>query len=65
MTGTKLFRIQQKTMEILDEHKKTKKIRPCDLNWVSESWDMYVYLCEDICNCKQCYGTVICMTQFL
>ena len=32
MTDTMLFRIQQKTMEILDDLKKTKKIRPCDLN---------------------------------
>jgi hypothetical protein len=61
MTGTKLFRIQQKSMEILDELKKTKKIRPCDLNRVSESWNMYVYLCVDIWNCRQCYGTVIFM----
>jgi hypothetical protein len=58
MTGTMLFRIQQKTMEILDELKKTKKISPCDLNYVSESQNMYVYLCVDICNCKQCYDTV-------
>ena len=54
MTGTMLFRIQQKTVEILDDLKKTKNIRPCDLNYVSESWNMYVYLCVDICNCKQC-----------
>jgi len=32
MTGAMLFRIQQKTVEILDEPEKTKKIRPCDLN---------------------------------
>ena len=62
MTGTVLFRIQQKAMEILDELKKTKNIGPCDLNQVSELWNMYVYLCVDICNCKQCYGAVIFMT---
>jgi len=32
VTGTMLFKIQQKTYEILDELKKTKKIRPYDLN---------------------------------
>ena len=65
MTGKMLFRIQQKTMEILDELKKTKKIRTCDLNWVSESWSMYVYLCVDIWNCRQCYGTFIIMALCL
>ena len=48
-------------MEILDGLKKTKKIRTCDLNWMSESWNMCVYLCVDIWNCRQCYGTVIFM----
>ena len=32
MIGTILFRTEQKTLEILDELMKTKKIRPCDLN---------------------------------
>ena len=32
ITGTMLFRIQQKNKEILDEIMKTKKISPCDLN---------------------------------
>jgi hypothetical protein len=32
MTGTMLFRIQQKTMEILDELQKNKNISPRDLN---------------------------------
>ena len=32
---------------------------PCDLNEVSESLDMQLYLCVHECSCKQHYGTAV------
>jgi hypothetical protein len=53
------LKIKLKTYDGSDEIKKTKKIKPCDLNHVSRSWNMLLYLHVHNGRCKQCYATVI------
>ena len=47
------------TYDILNKIKKTKNFRPCDLNLMSESPKIWLYLYAYKLSFKQCYVTVI------
>jgi hypothetical protein len=49
----------KKTLDVLDETKKTKMIRPCDWYYMNKSWNMSLYLHAYKCHCIQWYVTVI------
>jgi len=44
---------------------KTQRSRACDLNWVTESQNMQLYLYVYKCSCKLWYVTVVFMAQSL
>jgi len=44
---------------------KTPRSKACDLNWVTESENMQLYLYVYKCSCKQWYVTLVFMTQSL
>jgi len=42
-----------------------KQIRQCDLNEVSDSWNMYLHEYVHKYSCKQCYGTVMYISDII
>jgi hypothetical protein len=62
MTGTlEILKLKEKLGKSLINSKKIKII-PYDLNEVSESLIMQLYLCVYKCSCKQHYGTIVLTT---
>jgi len=43
-TTSVLQKIKYKTYYILDEIRKTKHIRICDINYASEQWNLWLHL---------------------